>query len=97
MTIPDAEVLINRRSGELWNFTSNIKMEETTSKIKFLQWNCQSIKSKLPELQHTANQYDIIFLNETWLTKEDTVYIKGLDIIRKDTTAMAMLSSSRMD
>jgi hypothetical protein len=59
-------------------------MEETPNKRKFLQLNCQSVKSKLPELQHTAKQYDIIFLNKTRLTKEDTVYIKGFNIIRKD-------------
>jgi hypothetical protein len=57
-------------------------LEEAPNKIQFLQWNCQSIKLKLPELQRRANQY-IIFLSETWLTKEDTVYIKDFDIIRK--------------
>jgi hypothetical protein len=56
-------------------------------------------KCKLPELQHRANQYNIIFLSETWLTKEDTVYIKGFNIIRKDRPApeVALPSSSRMD
>lgn len=53
----------------MWNLiSSNTRMEEDLSKIKFLQWNCHSIKRKLPKLQQRANQYDIIFLNETWLS-----------------------------
>jgi hypothetical protein len=56
-------------------------MMEEDPNNKFLQWNCHS---KLPELQQRANQYDITLLSETWLSEEDTVYMKGFDIIRND-------------
>jgi exonuclease III len=52
------------------------------NEIKVLQWNCQSIKKILPELQHRAEKFDVIILSETWHTRKDKVYIKGFDVIR---------------
>jgi exonuclease III len=52
------------------------------NEIKVLQWNCQSIKKKLPELQHRAEKFDVILLSDTWLTRNDKVHIKGFDMIR---------------
>lgn len=52
--------------------------------LRIVQWNCQSIKKKTPEIQFRAANFDVILLSETWLKPEDTVYLNGFDVVRKD-------------
>lgn len=59
-------------------------MEREMNNVRILQWNCQSIPAKLPELQHRANNFEIILLSETWLSPEDNTYIRGFDVVRSD-------------
>ena len=54
--------------------------------IRFIQWNCRSIKRKLFELYHIISKFKphIIFLNETWLGPNDTLQVNGYEVFRCD-------------
>ena len=52
--------------------------------IKILQWNCCGILNKINTFTVEAQDYDIILLNETWLSKEDRFFIPNFNIIRND-------------
>lgn len=55
--------------------------------FKILQWNCQSIRSKRPELEFHSNNYDAILISETWLNDSVPNFkIKGFNTIRSDRT-----------
>ena len=47
-------------------------------------WNCQDIRSKRKELELylKENNFDIVTLNETFLTKKVDFKIQGYDIIK---------------
>ena len=49
-------------------------------------WNCQSIRSKRKELELylKENNFDIVALNETFLTKKIDFKIQGYDTIKSD-------------
>ena len=49
-------------------------------------WNCQGIRPKCKELQLylKENNYDIVALNETFLTKKIDFKIQGYDTIKSD-------------
>ena len=49
-------------------------------------WNCQGIRSKRkePELYLKENNFDIVTLNETFLTKKVDFKIQGYDTIKND-------------
>ena len=51
-----------------------------------LFWNCQGIRQKRTELEFylKENKFDVIALNETFLSKKLNFKIQGYDIIRKD-------------
>jgi exonuclease III len=53
-------------------------------RIKIVQWNCRSLRSKFPELQQRSQNIDIIILSETWLDEAENVYLTGFDVVRKD-------------
>nr|XP_012216460.1 PREDICTED: uncharacterized protein LOC105668589 [Linepithema humile] len=53
---------------------------------KDAKWNCQSILRKKLELETRIQDFQIVALSETWLTKEDRFLIKNFDTIRKDHT-----------
>lgn len=52
--------------------------------ISILQWNCCSIRGKLPELNKQACDFDVIILAETWLKETDGINLKDFYIIRSD-------------
>lgn len=53
--------------------------------FKILQWNCQSIKHKKPELELRSVNYDLILITETWLNISTPKFkIKNFDTIRND-------------
>lgn len=52
--------------------------------MKFLQWNCRSLKAKWTELQKYINDYDVVLLSETWLMLEDSFVPHSFEVIRKD-------------
>ncbi|XP_034936031.1 uncharacterized protein [Chelonus insularis] len=64
------------------------RLKELVFKIpdvdRFCQWNCCSIKRKLPELQYRASNFDVMLLSETWLTDDDSISVKGFDVVRRD-------------
>ena len=49
-------------------------------------WNCQGIRPKCKELQLylKENNYDIVAINETFLTKKIDFKIQGYDTIKND-------------
>lgn len=58
--------------------------QQRSNELKILQWNCQSIKGKLPELQHRAHAFDVIILAETWLKPQEPKYLQGFDVVSKE-------------
>ena len=55
-----------------------------TRTLKIVQWNAKSIRLKLPELPHKSINYDIFLLSETWLKPEDSFFVRGFDVVRRD-------------
>jgi hypothetical protein len=51
--------------------------------LKILQWNCQSVQSKRPELEARSNDFDML-LSETWLESQSKWLFKNFDVIRED-------------
>ena len=51
-------------------------------------WNCQGVRSKRKELELylKENNFDIVALNETFLTKKIGFKIQGYDTIKNDLT-----------
>ena len=51
-----------------------------------MSWNCQGIRSKHKELElyQKENNFDIVALNETFLTKKVDFKIQGYDTIKND-------------
>ena len=49
-------------------------------------WNCQGVRSKRkePELYLKENNFDIVALNETFLTKKIDFKIQGYDTLKND-------------
>ena len=54
--------------------------------LNILFWNCQGIIAKRKELEFyiKENEFDIVALNETFLTKKLNFKIPGYDTIRND-------------
>jgi len=52
--------------------------------IKILQWNCCGIRSKLPQLQYTVNNVDIMCIQETMLRPHNKFWLRGYKVYRKD-------------
>lgn len=52
--------------------------------LRIIQWNCQSLTKKLPELEFRSQNFELIMLSETWLRKSDRINIKNFDILRSD-------------
>ena len=54
--------------------------------LNLIFWNCQGVRSKRNELElyQKGNDFDIIALNETLLTKKTNFQIHGYDRIKSD-------------
>ena len=54
--------------------------------LNIMFWNCQGIRSKRKELELylKENHFDIVALNETFLTKKINFKIQGYDTIKND-------------
>ena len=54
--------------------------------LNLMFWNCQDVRSKRKELELylKENDFDIVALNETFLTKEINFKIQGYDTIKND-------------
>ena len=54
--------------------------------LNIMFWNCQGIRQKRKELELylKENNFDIVALNETFLTKETNFKIQGYDTIKND-------------
>lgn len=48
------------------------------------QWNCESILTKINDLQNAIPNFDILALQETWLKENDNFLVSQYNIIRKD-------------
>ena len=62
---------------------------EITNKkgIKVVHANVRSILHKLPELENSFRNFDILIFTETWLTKSipsSALHIKGFNLVRQD-------------
>lgn len=51
--------------------------------LRILQWNCQGMRSKLAFLQFTAQDYDVICLQESLLHDANKPHLKGFQVISK--------------
>lgn len=51
-----------------------------------VQWNGKSLTSKVPRLQYNSVEY-IFLLSETWLSPDDSLYVRGFDVLRRDPQA----------
>ena len=63
------------------------KPRNTLKKLTVMQWNCDYLATKIPELRVVIKKYavDIILLQETKLDLEDpTLLLEGFDAIRTD-------------
>jgi len=45
-------------------------MEEILNNLSLATHNCRGFKSSMPDVQKLLNDYQIIFLLETWLAKQ---------------------------
>jgi len=45
-------------------------MEGILNNLSLATYNCQGFKSSMPDVQKLLNDYQIIFLQETWLAKQ---------------------------
>ena len=54
--------------------------------LNLMFWNCQGARSKREELELylKENEFDIVALNETFLTKKTNFKIHGYDTIKSD-------------
>ena len=62
------------------------------SPIRFIQWNCRSIKNTKKESLLrviTHHKIDVVALSETWLSPKDHFKLPGFVIIRKDRSTPA--------
>ena len=61
------------------------KPRNTLKRLTVMQWNCDYLTTKIPELRVVIKKYDIILLQETKLGLEDpTPLLEGFDAIRTD-------------
>lgn len=52
--------------------------------ISIVQWNARSIRHKILELSQNSIGVDIFLISETWLEFQDSIRLKGFDVIRND-------------
>jgi len=57
-------------------FSPTTKLFRNINNLSLATHNCQGSKSSLPDVQNMLNDYQIIFLQETWLAKHqlDNLY-----------------------
>ena len=55
-----------------------------TSGFKIALWNARSVKNKIVELKEKVEEYDIMGITETWLTKKNGFKIKEYNTFRRD-------------
>lgn len=54
--------------------------------LRIFQWNCHSFSNKFEFFRKVIYNYDIGALSETRLRPQNSFYLKGLSIFRKDNT-----------
>ena len=59
----------------------------TPKHLRILQWNCLPFRQRKSQLLSISNDFDVIFLCETWLNPPDYAALKGFVIVRKDKPA----------
>jgi exonuclease III len=69
--------------GKPSSFTIITTKFNGNQQIKIVQWNCSSLRSKLPKFQQKSQNIDVIILSETQLDEAESVYLKGFDVVRK--------------
>ena len=47
--------------------------------LKIVTFNCHGFKSAMHDIRNMCMKYDIIFLQETWLSKNDNALLKDDD------------------
>ena len=47
--------------------------------LKIVTFNCRGLKSAMHDIRNMCMKYDIIFLQETWLSKNDNALLKDVD------------------
>lgn len=73
--------MANRKNNKNANISSN-------NSLKILQWNCRSAMDKINELRKISDDYDVIILSETWLTKSSNFKINNFNQVRNDRTQL---------
>lgn len=59
--------------------------------VNILQWNCQSLRKKRPELEMRSKDYDIMLLSEMWLNPEDRWLLRNFDVTDLTETPAVMV------
>ena len=55
-------------------------MEGIVNNLSLATYNCRGFKSSMPDVQKLLNEYQIIFLQETWLAKEQLDNLSCLSV-----------------
>jgi len=55
-------------------------MEGILNNLSLATYNCRGFKSSMPDVQKLLNDYQIIFLQETWLAKQQLDNLSCLDL-----------------
>ena len=53
-------------------------MSEIKSNINIFSLNCRGISNKIPILQNICSTFDLIFLQETWITPDDLNFLDNV-------------------
>ena len=51
------------------------------SMLKVITYNCHGLLSSLQDVIELSNQYDLIFLQETWLFKHELCILNNLHVV----------------
>jgi len=55
-------------------------MEEILNNLSLATYNCLGFKSSMPDLQRLFNDYQIVFILETWLAKQEVENLSCLSV-----------------
>jgi len=55
-------------------------MEGILNNLSLVTYNCRGFKSSMPDLQKLINDYQVIFLRETWLAKQQLENLSCLGV-----------------
>jgi len=70
-------------------------MEGILNNLSLVTYNCRGFKSSMLDVQNLSNDYQIIFLHETWLAKQQLDNLSCLGVSHfslEEQTMMSMMA-----